>query len=795
MDFYENEDKNGIRYSWNVFPSSKLELSQLVVPLGALYTPLKQTKNLLTVNYNPVSCRVCKSILNPYCQVNYQNKTWICPFCHQGNNLPKGYHSITPTNLPAELFHTYTTLEYKLSRAPPPSVCYLFVIDLCTEPDEFEVMKERLLEAIALIPENAIVGVITFDRNIRVHELTFSQLPKSHIIRGDKRHSTKSIKEMLGLPKIPIVLERKDLTNNNKSNSSPYSTIHRALQKASNCEFVLSTLIEQLQPSYWPVLVGQRPDRAVGNAIHVAETILSSRAGAGRIVALLSGAGTVGPGSIVGFERTHAIRSHHDLLKGNAKYTAPAKKFYHEIAERASQNSHSIDIFSVALDQIGLFEMISCPRLTGGCICVCESYKHENFKKSLNKLFQPNSSHFDARIQVKTSQNLQYIGCLGNCFSANPQKAKKKPTISLSGTNVGKNLLQKSSQLRISTLTNNQTFAFQFDLVKKKPNQDQNEDNKTQQQQQQQKKQNKTQQQQQEIGLIQYRTLYQHNGEGWRVRVTTTAHRIVSAQTRFQLIKCGFDQEAAAVIIARESMNKTESAKPKNVVRWLDKNLISFSTKFGTYVQNQPRTFQLEKNFSLFPQFMFNLRKSPLLKIFGYSPDETTFHKHCLFQENVQNSILMFQPMLFQYSMKDVPKPVLLDSSSVQKDCLLLLDTFFVVLIWRGKKIAKWAKLGYQEQEEYKDFKALLQMPIRDSYNLLNDRFPSPRFIQCNQGTSQARLLQSRVNYSQRYTTSNQNIQQLPNLQFENNNENACLTDDVSFQVFMSHLKKFVCQN
>ncbi|KAJ3446774.1 protein transport protein sec23 [Anaeramoeba flamelloides] len=786
MNFYENEDKNGVRYSWNVFPSSKLELDQLVVPLGSLYTPLKQTQDLLTVNYNPVSCNGCKSILNPYCQVNYQNKTWICPFCHQRNSLPQGYHSITSTNLPAELIQTYTTLEYKLSRAPPPGVCYLFVLDLCTDSDEFELVKESLLEAITLLPENAIVGLITFGKHVRVHELTFSQLPKSYIIRGDKRHSTESVKEMLELPKMPIVLEREDLTNN-KSNSHPVSTIHRILQKASDCEFVLSTLIEQLRPSSWPVIKGQRPDRAVGNAIHVAESILSSRTGAGRIIALLSGAGTVGPGSVVGFERTQAIRSHHDLLKGNAKYTIPAKKFYHEIAERASQNSHSIDIFSVAFDQIGLFEMISCPRLTGGCVCVCESYKHENFKKSFNNLFQPNSYHFDARIQVKTSKNLQYIGCLGNCSSAVPQK-KKKTSISLSETSVYKNLMQKSSQLKIATLTNNQTFAFQFDLVQKKPNQDQNESNIMQQQQQQ-------QQQQQEIGLIQYLTLYQHNEGNWRVRVTTTAHRIVSTKTQFQIIKYGFDQEAASVLVARKSMNKTESENPKNIIRWLDKNLITFSTKFGTYAKNQPRTFQLEQTFSLYPQFMFNFRRSPFLKIFGYSPDETSFHKHCLFQENVQNSILMFQPMLFQYSMTDVPKPVLLDSSSVKKDCILLLDTFFVVLIWRGKQIAKWVKLGYQDQEEYKDFKTLIQMPIRDAQNLIKDRFPYPRFVQCNQGTSQARLLQSRVNPSKRYTRSNEKVQQFSNLQTENDNENEGLTDDVSFEVFMSHLKNFVCKN
>ena len=38
----QNEDRDGIRLSWNVWPSSRLEATRMVVPLGALYTPLKE---------------------------------------------------------------------------------------------------------------------------------------------------------------------------------------------------------------------------------------------------------------------------------------------------------------------------------------------------------------------------------------------------------------------------------------------------------------------------------------------------------------------------------------------------------------------------------------------------------------------------------------------------------------------------------------------------------------------------------------------------------------------------------
>lgn len=38
----QQEDTEGLRFSWNVWPSSKLEATRLVVPLGCLFTPLKE---------------------------------------------------------------------------------------------------------------------------------------------------------------------------------------------------------------------------------------------------------------------------------------------------------------------------------------------------------------------------------------------------------------------------------------------------------------------------------------------------------------------------------------------------------------------------------------------------------------------------------------------------------------------------------------------------------------------------------------------------------------------------------
>jgi len=86
----QNEDRDGIRLSWNVWPSSRLEATRMVVPLGALYTPLKERPDLPPIQYDPVLCArsSCRAILNPMCQVDFRAKLWVCNFCFNRNTFP-----------------------------------------------------------------------------------------------------------------------------------------------------------------------------------------------------------------------------------------------------------------------------------------------------------------------------------------------------------------------------------------------------------------------------------------------------------------------------------------------------------------------------------------------------------------------------------------------------------------------------------------------------------------------------------------------------------------------------------
>jgi len=103
-------------------------------------------------------------------------------------------------------------------------------------------------------------------------------------------------------------------------------------------------------------------------------------------------------------------------------------------------------------------------------------------------------------------------------------------------------------------------------------------------------------------------------------------------------------QGAAATVMARLAVYRAETYHVRDVIQRLDKMLIRFTAKFGNYVPEDPST-----NFSLYPQFMYYLRRSQFIDVFNSSPDETAFFRLMLNREGVVGSLIMIEPTLFQY--------------------------------------------------------------------------------------------------------------------------------------------------
>ena len=334
FDFEDVEDRDGVRLSWNVWAGSRIEATRTVVPIGALYTPLKDRQDLPPVLYEPVTCKApCRAILNPYCQIDVRGKLWICPFCLQRNAFPPHYKDISQNNLPAELLPKYTTIEYTLSRPAQIPPIFLFVVDTCLDDDDLKALKEAIIVSLSLLPQNALVGLITYGTMTQVHELGYVDCPKSFVFRGTKEYTTKSVMEMLGLA--PRARQGGPGAPGAAPNVPPpaLSGAARFLLPVAQCEYGLTSVLEGLQKDPWPVASDRRAQRCTGVAMSVAVGLLETtfpNTGA-RIMLFAGGPATEGPGMVVGVELREPIRSHHDIERDNVKYFKRASK----VRERA----------------------------------------------------------------------------------------------------------------------------------------------------------------------------------------------------------------------------------------------------------------------------------------------------------------------------------------------------------------------------------------------------------------------------------------------------------------------------
>ncbi|TYI45085.1 hypothetical protein E1A91_D13G011300v1 [Gossypium mustelinum] len=743
-EFMELEAQDGVRMTWNVVPGTKEEAGNCVVPVSAIYTPIKPFPNMLVLPYAPLRCRNCSSVLNPFCVMDFAAKIWICPFCFHRSHFPAHYASVSEENLPAELFPQYTTIEYK---SPREAAClqsvFMFVIDTSIIEEEMAFLKSALSQVIGLFPDNSLVGLITFGTLVHLHEIGFSTAPKTYVFKGSKDVSKGQLLEQMGF----FLNKPKPLTGVRDGLSS--ESIARFLLPASECEFAINSVLEELQKDPWPIPADQRASRSTGTALSVAASLLGACfPGSGaRIMAFLGGPSTEGPGAIVSKNLSEPIRSHKDLDKDSAPHYHKAIKFYETLAKQLVHQGHVLDLFACAVDQVGVAELKVVVERTGGFVVLAESFGHSVFKDTLRRVFQSGDKGLglssNGIFEVNCSKDLKVQGVLGPCAS-----------------------LEKgnTSAWKMCGLDQATSLCLVFDIVRKDiPD--------------------ATVQSSSSQFYFQFLTFYQHSSGEMRLRVTTLSRRWVAGPGSIQDLISGFDQDAAAAAMARLVSFKMEIEAEFDPIRWLDKALIHICSRFGDYQKDTPSSFSLSPRFSIFPQFMFHLRRSQFVQVFNNSPDETAYFRMILNRENVANSVVMIQPSLVSYSFQSVPEPALLDVTAIAADRILLLDSYFTVVIFHGSTIAQWRKAGYHDQPEHQAFAQLLQAPRDDADAIIKERFPVPRLVICDQHGSQARFLLAKLNPSASCNSDGHRP-----------GGDIIFTDDVSFEVFLDHLQRLAVQ-
>lgn len=332
--------------------------------------------------------------------------------------------------------------------------------------------------------------------------------------------------------------------------------------------------------------------------------------------------------------------------------------------------------------------MKSLCEMTGGTLVMTDSSKNAIFKKSFVKLFERDNNGqlklgTSAVLSLISSKGIKVCGIIGHCTSL------KKKANNVSDTVIGNG---GTNCWSLGGIDKDSTYAFYFEITNTAP-----------------------------LTApfpiyMQFLTRYLHSSGHFRLRVTTV-RRMMTVGDDLKEISKGFDQEAAAVIVARFAVHRTLTGDETiDVLRSLDRMLIKLIARFGESKREDPNTFKVPKEFQLYPNFMYHLRRSQYIQTFGESPDESCYYRDILLKQNAGNSLLMIQPALLQYTVESPEAaPVMLEMSSLKQNVMLLYDTFFHVLIWHGETIAKWRDAKYHLQPEYANVKTLLEVPIEDA--------------------------------------------------------------------------------
>ncbi|EGW29961.1 uncharacterized protein SPAPADRAFT_144148 [Spathaspora passalidarum NRRL Y-27907] len=809
MDFEAREDQDGVRLSWNRLPKSKLQHDRNIIPLGALYTPLNNKADpMVPLLEDPsylVSCRGCRTILNPYVFIN--NEIWTCPCCSSSNQLPPLFDVNGVPQLHPSVTPEYSTVEYKTGKQAPLPPIFFYVVDTCFEEgdqDALAQLKESLVVSLSLLPEDALVGFISYGKHVRIHDLANGD-NVSYGFNGSKQYTLEQIQASLGM--LSTGLSSAGAASAGATHASVDTILgvvgKKFLTPVNIGEYQLTRIIESLTPNLFPRdEFTQRPERCTGSAINIASLLLRAILGnhiittGGHLLVFSSGVCTVGPGKIVDQALKEPMRSHNEIeksyhsmlpttstassnTKSNISLFQNAKKFYKEVTKNLVKLGLSCNYFIGSYDQIGLFEMDEVCYKTGGVVVMSDSFTTTIFKQSFLRFFKKDQDEyldmgFNATLEIKTSPDLKIEGLLGNATALPFNKTITHNSRMFSIHNDSKIGESGTNSFKLCNVNPQSTYAIFLEKLDSSGG----------------------------ASTIQFLFHYQHPSGEMRLRVTTVALPIVADSDTLNL-EPGFDQEAALVLIARKSIYKlspecSNQITTEVLLKQLDQLLVDFCARFAVYTMAQPESFRLSSIYNLLPQFIYHLRRSPFINVFGNSPDETSYIRHLFMHEDTSNSLIMVQPTLLSYDINDwndentEPIPVMLDSLSLGPSKILLLDTFFQILIYHGSQIAAWRNAGYHEQADFAYFKDFLEAPKQEAMILLMDRFPLPRFIDCDENGSQARFLMAKLNPSTNYAS---NVNQFVGGGVGGTSSSSpydVLTDDLNLQTYMEHLQRLV---
>lgn len=772
-----------VKFNWDALPSTKLEASRLLTPLGCLIR--KNSAKVPTLTSFPTKCSNCGAFTSIYTKYDTTSDTIFCPFCQSNSKLETGTY---PQEIDFQsIGESDDTFDYVLptdiaqpivSRGP----VVLFVVDTYQHvecPKEMAALKKRLIECILEIPPETPVGLITFNRDVTLH-LKISDID----ISVDDFPLTSDLNDILGnKPMLAHILLK--IANNSKNNIWKGQNL---LQ--SGYFFSPSDLIQRVNELTSMPTRSFKSERASGLALLVASLLLLSASSSsllGKVMFFSSGPCTIGPGLVV--KSAENIRTHDDIANMKARHFADSSKFYRalsyvacgytlsqandaafslnvsltDFAVKPSAPKFSINLFFGALDQVGLYEMSPMSSGTGGSIIFSDSFESHSFGNKLMAI-TPTLSDQDNCITVMTSTGLKVSYSLnyGTPYQSSYQygNASNFHHQRISDTITGfESLLRKRyftnrwylGDLRDSVscvlfevdplALNGKDVYIQFQLewwsheLQKR--------------------------------VIRSSTLRKQTTLSTflgKVGECSKITKKVSESARHKALLSSFNPDTWITILTRLLINKIDTTLGfesfEEVIDIMDSTLIRITNLFGNIkkeasVSENPfeklkTLYLIDEHFKSLPIYGYYLRRNPqLVSIFNSSPDETAFFHHIFMGLGVEESCIFIQPKLYEVCGRALsPRPLLTTSIQSKDDGIFyVLDTYHTIIIYLHCNKNK-LRLHSSDNDDIIYGRKLEKinriLDIVES-ELTTSRTFVPKLVLTQTGHSQARFLLSRL--------------------------------------------------
>lgn len=788
-----------IQFNWNVLPVTRLEESQIVAPLGCLYSPFSNETEAIPHTTNlPITCLSCQTYLNPFIKLDRKNGMWWCPFCEKRSYLPEYLpipEAINSVNdWPIEMRETSLTIDYHLPEdiTTPTNdnipLVYYIVIDTYQQFADlsFKSLIKSIIQILHKLPFGSLIGLMTFNKSVQIHNMVKNEMIDVSI--GDILTST-SYTKLFQEETITCLLRKLNLlprvmdSNENKLLDAGY-----LIELNPSSIGFITDYIRNLNGLYTESF---KPPRCTGFA-HYVYSIMFSQLGfrnfMGKVLFFTSGPCTEFPGKIVG--EKDQLRTHKDIYALEADNFTASSKYYTllsyiacgqsvkkslEIYKSSSLKTTKYDIDPIApvwsvnlivgsLDQVGAYEMKPLIGNSSGIVYLLETFDSYLLPQMISSCID--STKRKVTLEVSTSNGLKTSKLISNGNYALPSSYHRASKFHhLYHDKIDDELGEFDSpqfkggftnKWKFNELSQDDTLSLFFKMETIRSNSELTKSGISQ-------------------VYIQFKIKYWDPEERkWILRITTLrkpttlAYLNIDSNRKSEIYKdhkflLGFNQKVWVVLLARLIINKIDTnlgySSFDKVVHLIDRTMIKLLYHFGgiSVNSNQPQSsnpyyrlrtmYEINENFRALPSLIYNLKRNlNLIKIFNSSPDETAFCHLWFLRMNSELSLTVIEPVLCNVEGEKVTR-LPLDSScleSAKSESFLVLDSgFLLVVYYQYSQDDKLPLHPSNNDAMIEDRNELL--PWKFISDLLKDRKIVTKVVFTQRNHSQARFLLSRL--------------------------------------------------